>query len=255
MSLNKKVLLITGAAVNTGYAIAHRFASEGYDVCITSRSKTSTENALTHLQTEFPNVHIQGFTLNLEDVSDIKRVFSEVGDTHGQLDVFIPNAIHQAVGLSILNTTPEEFSSVVSVNFRGTFFCCQEAAKIMINQGFGSIIMMGSVLYKVAMRERALYSATKGAIVSLTKAMAIDLASYGIRVNCLVPGAIWTERWDSYSSEEIIRRRAGIPLGKEASGEDVANAAFYLASDQAANITGIELVVDAGVCAKISTGR
>jgi 3-oxoacyl-[acyl-carrier protein] reductase len=243
----KKTAFITGATRNLGFAIARRFAREGYDVALSGRDSGTVREAELKLAGEFPDVRIAGYALQPAEVADIRRVFAKIKDDFGGLDVFVPNAAHLGVGQNILHTTPEEFDEVIGANLRGYFFCCQEAAKIMVEAKRGAIVLIGSVQYKGAIPNRIVYSAAKGGIMSMTRCMAYELAKFGIRVNCVVPGAISSERWAAMSEEAADRRRARYPIGRESSPEEVANAVYFLASDQASTVTGIDLTVDSGV--------
>lgn len=243
----RKVAFITGAVRNSGLCMAQKFAREGYDICITSRVAEDACNKAAELAAQF-GVSAKGYGLNMEDTDDIVRVFEDVKKTFGRLDVLVCNSANLGIGHSTLTVTPEEFDSVMNVNNRGNFFCCQAAAKIMKERECGgSIVMIGSVHYKGAVHGRVAYAISKGAVASMVHNMAFELAEYGIRVNHLIPGAIRTERWDGISEEEAARRRANWPLGMEATGEDIANATYFLASEQAKSITGAELAVDSGL--------
>lgn len=241
-----KVVLITGGVRNSGWAMAQKFASEGYCVCITSRVSEDAEQKADELAKLY-GVRTKGYGLNLKDAEDIASVFADVSKTFGRLDVLVCNSADLGIGQTVMNITPEQFDAVMDVNIRGNFFCCQEAAKIMAGQGSGSIVLIGSVHYKGAVHARVAYAISKGAVASMVHNLAFELAQFGIRVNHLIPGAIRTERWDDISEEETARRRANWPLGIESTGEDIANAVYFLASDQAKTITGAELAVDSGL--------
>ena len=241
-----KVAFITGAVRNSGLAIAEKFAAEGYDICITSRVAADAEAKAGCLAARF-GVQAKGYGLDLEDTADITRVFSDVENTFGRVDALVCNSAHLGIGQTALSLTSEEFDSVMNVNIRGNFFCCQAAAKLMCRQGGGAIVMIGSIHYKGAVHGRMGYAISKGAVASMVHNLAFELAEYGIRVNHLIPGAIRTERWEGISEEEAARRRANWPLGIESTGEDIANAVYFLASDQAKTITGAELAVDSGL--------
>ncbi len=243
-----KVAFITGATKNSGLAMARRFAAEGYQVCITSRREEDAVKAASGITEEF-RVRAKGYGLDLESVEDIRRVFADVAKTFGRLDVFVGNSANLGMGSTVLDMTPEHFDGVMNVNIRGNFFCCQEAAKIMMTNGGGSIVLIGSVHYKGAVHGRASYAISKGAIASMVHNLAFELAQYGIRVNQVIPGAIRTDRWDNIDPEEEARRRSNWPLGVESTGEDIANAVYFIASEQARTITGTELAVDSGVLA------
>ena len=209
-----KVVLITGAVRNSGLATAKKFAAEGYTVCITSRKQHDAEEAARAVAAEF-GVRAAGFGLNLEDVSDIRRVFARVKDTFGRLDVFVGNSANLGIGPAAIEMTAEQFDAVMNVNIRGNFFCCQESARIMQEQGGGAIVLIGSVHYRGAVWGRSAYAISKGAVASMVHNLAFEYAEYGIRVNQVVPGAIRTDRWDNITEEEEATRRDRWPLGVE----------------------------------------
>lgn len=246
--MNHRVVFITGATKNSGYAIARQFASEGCDVCISSRRAADASAAAAALSEEF-GIRAKGYGLNLEDTADIHRVFADVEQTFGRLDVFVCNSANLGLGAMVLDMTQEQFDGVMNVNVRGNFFCCQESAKIMLRHGGGAIVLIGSVHYRGAVAGRAAYAISKGAIASMVHNLAYELAQYHIRVNQVIPGAIRTDRWDGITPEEEARRRANWPLGVESTGEDIANAVSFLASERAKTVTGAELAVDSGTLA------
>jgi len=243
-----KVALITGATKNSGLAMARRFAAEGFRVCVTSRRADDAVRAAESI-TEAFGTEARGYGLDLESVEDIRRVFAQVAEDFGRLDVFVGNSANLGMGSTVLDMTQEHFDSVMNVNIRGNFFCCQEAAGLMMKTGGGSIVLIGSVHYKGAVHGRASYAISKGAIASMVHNLAFELAQHGIRVNQVIPGAIRTDRWEGISPEEEARRRSNWPLGVESTGEDIANAVYFIASDEARTITGAELAVDSGVLA------
>ena len=119
----------------------------------------------------------------------------------------------------------------------------------MKENGGGTIVLIGSIHYKGAVFGRSAYAASKGAIASMVKNLAYEWAEYNIRVNQVVPGAIRTDRWDGLSNEEEKKRRSNWPLGIESTGEDIANAVYFMASDASKTVTGSELTVDSGLTA------
>lgn len=245
-----RVALVTGATKNIGYATAKRFAKEGYDVCITSRDGSRAKTAAEAIMKEYPGITVKGYEMVPAEVEQIRKVFAQVKEQFGRLDVMVANAT--APGFrNILTTTPEDFDFMMNSNARAYFFCSQEAAKIMIEQGGGCIILIGSVNGIRPLPNKILYAASKSAISSFNRSIAIELGKYNIRCNCVVPGAVWNDRWIGMSDEAIAARRDNWPLGRESQPEDIANAVYFLASDQAATITGIEFVVDSGVTANL----
>ena len=247
----KKVVFITGAAKNTGYAIAEKFASEGYDVCISGRNIDSIKDAASKLSTKYPSATIEGYQMSINNIDSIRNVFNSINERFERLDVFVPNAATLGLNQSILNTTPEEFDEVMEINLKGYFFTSQEAARLMVKRKKGSIVMISSVQQKGAIPNRIVYSASKGGVASMMKCMAYELAAYGIRVNTVSPGAIWSDRWKNQTAEESERRRANYPAGRESMPSDIANAVFFMASEQAPTITGTDLLVDSGVLLSI----
>lgn len=241
-----KTILVTGATRNTGLAVAEKFASEGYNVAITSRSKESSEKAAAYIAEKY-GVQAKGYALDLANVAEIEAVFADVEASFGGLDVFVGNAANLGVDCGLLNSDEKTYYDITDINFKGNFFCCQCAAKIMKKQREGAIVIIGSVHNHATIQGRALYSATKGALLSLTHAMAVELGAYSIRVNYLAAGAIHTERWDVLDEATVEKRRANYPLGTESMPEDIANGVYYLGSDASRTVTGIELTVDSGV--------
>lgn len=244
---NRPVALVTGASRNTGFAAARRFAKEGYDVVITSRSQGSADESAAVIREQYPDIRAIGIAMETHDPAQIHAAFEKVRSTFGRLDVMVANATDPGYSQSILSTTPEGYDYVMSCNAKGYFFCTQEAAKIMLEQHKGSIVLVGSVNGYGVLPNRIVYAASKAAIGAITRNASYELGKFGIRVNCVVAGAIWNDRWNKLTEEEIRAKRDNWPLGRESTPEDMANAIYFLASDQAATVTGSEFVVDSGV--------
>lgn len=241
------VLFVTGAVRNTGLAIARKFASEGYDIALSSRNSADAEKTADDISREF-GVKAKGYALDQSRTDSIKCVFDGIKTEFGRLDVFAANAAHLGVfGCDIAETTEEQFDDVMNANIKGTYFCCSEASKIMKVQKSGSIVIVGSVHHTQAVWGRSLYAASKGALSALVKSMAYELGSFGIRANYISAGAIHTPRWDTATDEQNAKRRANYPAGTESFPEDVANGVFYLGTDLSRTVTGTELVIDSGV--------
>lgn len=242
-----KTVLITGATRNTGLATARRFAKEGWNIAITSRDAETAKRAALKLGEEFP-VTARGYGMQLDDMESIKNTFCQVSQDFGKLQAFVANSANLGIGFDLLNTNDAEFDAIVNVNIKGTFFCCQEAAKLMMNTG-GSIVTMGSVQGSGAVMGRAVYGMTKAALSQLVRSMACELGQYGIRANNIVAGAIHSSRWDDLSPEEINQRRSRYPAGRESTEEEIANAVWFLCSENAATITGTDMTIDSGISA------
>lgn len=229
-----------------GFAIARLAAEQGYNIHITSRDINEARRAAEALKTVNPEIEAYGYSLEMLKVDDIHRVFAEIRANAGGLDGFVANAAHLGVGLDIFNTTEESFDEVINTNIRGTFFCCQEAGRLMAENG-GSIVVIGSVQSKGGIEGRMVYGISKAALDTLAKYLAFDFAPYRIRVNCLVAGAVHTDRWENLDEASRAFRRANYPLGREADMSDIANGVMYLLTDLSKSTTGTELVIDSGV--------
>lgn len=241
------VVMITGAARNTGYQIARKFASEGYGVAITSRSASDAAAAAQSLHDAY-GVPVRGYALDLADVADIDRVFDRVCRDFGRLDTFIPNSAHLGVGGDMLSVTEERYHEVMDINLKGTFFCCRAAVRQMRTQATGgAIVLLSSVHSKECIWGRSLYTASKGALNALARSVAVEFGPDRIRANAIIAGAIRTERWDHLTEAQIAEKRKNWPIGRESTGADIANAAYYLGTPLSGTVTGTELTVDSGV--------
>ncbi|MBE6601692.1 MAG: SDR family oxidoreductase [Ruminococcaceae bacterium] len=241
-----KNILITGGTVNTGLAIARQFAQNGYGIAITSRDQKKAERTASELASEF-SVPAKGYGLSFTSANEIREVFLSAERDLGSIDVFVANAAHLGINFGVMNTDEQSFCDIVDVNIKGTFFCCQAAAEVMKRHGGGNIVTIGSVQGTGAVRGRAVYSMTKAAISLLVKNIAFELGEYNIRANNVVAGAIHSDRWNALSAEEIAARRARYPVGRESTEQEIANAVYFLGTDQSASITGTDLTVDSGI--------
>lgn len=243
--LEQQVVLVTGANRNTGFGIAKAFVDAGALVFLHARTIEKARNAAAKLGDQARPV-----AAGLQDETAINEMFDAVRDQAGQLDALVNNACHLGLGYAALDTPLPYLDEVLSVNLRAVLQCCQCAARLMMETG-GSIVNVGSNAANRAIRDRAAYIASKGAVAALTRALAVEWGPYDIRVNLLTPGYIHTDRWPTLSDDVVSRRRANLPLGREAMVVDIGNAAVFLASDASGNTTGSELVMDGGAEAQL----
>ncbi len=250
MRFKDKVVLVTGSNQNTGLAIATLFIKEGARVIVHGSTNETVQEGVEKLK----SIGIENFRTVSADISDVEQVrsmFLLIKEEFGRLDILVNNACNQGIGESFEKMDFSFFQQVVNVNVLGTFMVSQHAVKLMMAQeSKGVIVNLGSNVSTRAIHNRTAYITSKGAIDALTKSMATDLGPRGIRVNMVAPGYIYTNRWDLLSEEVKIRRRQNIPIGKEATGEDIAEAVAFLASDRASAISGARLVVDGGISAQ-----
>jgi NAD(P)-dependent dehydrogenase (short-subunit alcohol dehydrogenase family) len=234
-----KRALVTGAGSGIGAAVARRLAADGADVVLADAVLESVEQLAGELG---PAAH----ALQL-DVRDEAQVAPAMAD----LDVLVNVA---GIGsTTAAPTTPlEVWEDVFAVNARGTFLCCKHAIPGMAARGRGSIVNMASVAALVGLRNRAAYCASKGAVVALTRALAVDHVSAGIRVNAVCPGTVdspWVRRLVEESGESLDALRDRQPMRRLGTPDEIAEAVAYLASDEAGFVTGTVLVIDGGLTA------
>jgi 3-oxoacyl-[acyl-carrier protein] reductase len=250
MMHRKRVVLITGAVRNTGLAIAEAFAEAGATVVLKGRKSADVAREAARLREQYGATVVEA-TADVAQQDQVDAMFTMIKRECGRLDVLVNNAILQGCGYNLVDTPRELLEQVFRVNVFGAYACAQGAARLMIEQGHGAIVNIGSNTAERAIRMRTAYCASKAAIDGLTRAMAVELGPHGIRVNCVVAGYIHTPRWDDIGDDQAARRRANVPLGAEATGRDIADAVLFLASDAASKITGTRLVVDGGTLSQL----
>jgi 3-oxoacyl-[acyl-carrier protein] reductase len=250
MRLEGKVALITGGGAGIGLATAKRFVEEGARVSICDVSQDTGERAAQELgpQADFRRV----------DVTDQGAVEAWVADVHarfGRIDILVNNAgiirDHQLVrvkeGEIVGRMSEADFDLVLAVNLKGTFLCTQVVAPIMIRQKSGVILNATSIAGLDGNFGQTNYVATKAGLVGMTKVWARELGRYGIRVNAVAPGFTATEILKTMPEKVLEGMRARTPLGRLGEPMDIANAYLFLASDEAAYVSGAVLRVDGGM--------
>lgn len=247
LTKNGQVALVTGGSRNIGFEISRSLSERGYTICLTSRSEASAEEARTRILAEQPDADIRAYTLEQGSLDSIEHLFGLLREEVGRLDLYVANAADLGVGLDIFSTGEAEYDRVMDTNVKGTFFCAREAARMMAERRSGNIVLLSSIQSKGAVEGRTVYAASKAAINSLTQGLAFDLAPYGIRVNCIIAGAVSSLRWDRLTEDERRARRQNYPLGRESEASAIADAVYYLGSETSRGMTGSELTLDSGV--------
>lgn len=240
-----KVAVVTGASRGIGRAVAERLAADGYTVVINySHSEEAAKEVLDEIRSRGGDGMIVKADVSVLD--EVKRMIREVSAAYGQIDVLVNNAgIVKDEYLLMLN--PETLDKCVDLNIKGYLYCAQQAVLKMFRKKSGVIINMSSVSSRMALAGQCVYSATKGAVNSMTQTMAKELAPYGIRVNAVAPGFIETEMIDALPPEKKEEYLQEVPLGRFGRAEDVAAVVSMLASDACAYMTGQTLVLDGGL--------
>ena len=248
-----EVVLVTGSTRNVGFALAKGFAAAGASVVVNGRRSEDVERAVRSLSKLVPDAPgtLCGLAADITKPAEVEAMFRAIDERFGKLDVLVNNACDLGLDGHFLEVPDDAWDRVLGVNVTGMLRCTQQAARRMRRVRKGAVINISSNGATRAHRNRVAYDASKGAIEAATRAIALDLAPYGIRVNALTLGAVRTERWEGLSEAEVARRRSVIPLGVEVTGEDVAAAALFLAGPGAGNITGASLVVDGGMAAQL----
>ena len=243
-----KVVLVTGGNRNTGLDLVEKFAREGAKVFMCGSSEASTAKGAEALKARGLD-GIVSQPCDISDASQVKALFDTIEREAGRLDILVNNAANQGLGHGgPLEMEADKFWDVLKTNVVGGFRVTQMACNrfFMKQESRGAVVFLSSNTAMRAIRGRTAYCASKGAINSMVRALALDLAPLGIRVNCCAPGYIYTERWETLDPAKAARRRLNCPLRKEAKGSDIANVVAFLASDDSANMTGEIVTCDAG---------
>lgn len=252
----KNSVFITGAQKGTGYGIAERFAKEGRDVFITSRRGEEAEASAKRLSETY-GIYAKGYECNIRNEKQVIDIFSDIDATGRFVETVILNAANlgfdpkdPAAGQDFWTVPLADFAEVFETNLVWNFSIVRQAAIRMREKGKGSVVFVSSNTAYRAIPNRAAYSASKGGINALVRALAVDLGPFGIRCNVVLPGTIKTERWVAMGSKQIVNGEL-TPLGDISDYEDIANACLFFGSDLSKNVTGTELIVDGGMSCQL----
>ena len=245
MRLAGKAAIVTGGGSGIGKAIAAAFVREGARVAICGRHQDKLDHAAKEIGGECLPVKA-----DLSQPHEIEQLVKTTISKFKQLHILVNNAAALVPGTAE-SLKEEQWDETFAVNVRGLWLVSRAALPHMRSSGGGSIVNMGSVLSLLGARNRVAYSASKGAVAALTRAMALDHAAEKIRVNCICPGIVETEMVAEFNKDETARRQrlAMHPMGQFGQPEDIAGMAVFLASDEAAWITGSVYTVDGGYSA------
>jgi len=255
--LDGKRALITGAGSGIGEAIARLFAAQGAQVLVADIQPEAATRVSASI-VEHDGV-ASALALDVADEAQVCAAFTDIAAQYGRLDILVNNAGISHVG-NILETSLEDWERVLRVNATGVFLCAREGVRRMLEQEptGGVLINLSSAAALIGLERRVPYSASKGAVLALTRSLAIDFVGAGIRCNAICPGTVQTPFVEGYlkrnfaGQEDAVRQtlHARQPLGRMGLPEEIAAAALYLASDEAAFVTGSALVIDGGWTAK-----
>ncbi|OUS07962.1 short-chain dehydrogenase [Gammaproteobacteria bacterium 42_54_T18] len=248
--LTGRIALVTGASRGIGESIAKTLAASGAHVIISSRKIEGCQIVADAITAEGGSA--EAMACHIGDMEQISGIFSAIKEKHGKLDILVNNAATNPYFGHILDTDLGAFQKTVDVNIRGYFFMSIEGAKLMRDNDGGSIINVASINGVIPGAMQGIYSITKAAVISMTKAFAAECAGLKIRVNALLPGATDTKFAATLVKNDAILKQVltHVPLNRVAEPDEMAGAVLYLASDASSYTTGTSLNVDGGYLIK-----
>ena len=250
--LDGKVAVITGAGGGMGREAALLFSEEGARVCVADVDGEAAEQTAGEARDAF------AFEVDVSDPDSVRRMYAETAERFGGVDVLYNNAgISPADDASILETETDAWQRVQDVNTKGVFLCCKHGIPHLLERGGGSVFNVASFVALVgAATSQISYTASKGAVLSLSRELAVQFARRGIRVNALCPGPVETPllmRLFADDPEAFERRRVHLPMGRLAKPREIVNAALFLAGDESSYVNGATFLVDGGLTAAYVT--
>lgn len=251
MKLEGKVAIITGGTDGIGKAIAATFAKEGARIMMAARDEAKGRAALGEVKRFGEAAYLK---VDVSDSLDVRKMVEETIQRYGRIDILVNNAAMCPSG-DVVTTSEETWDQVIDVNLKGVFLCCKYAIPHMKKVGSGVIVNIGSINSLMAMENEAAYDASKGGVLMLTRAIALDFAKTNIRANCICPGAIETAMFqaslgtapDPKAAREWITQKH--PLRRTGSPLEVARVALFLVTDDSSFVTGAAIPVDGGILA------
>ena len=241
-----RVAIVTGAASGIGRATAIRLASEGATVVLADMQGDKLEATATEIASK--GGIASGMPCNIADEGEVKRLVEHALSKHGKLDILANVAGVSSRHDPIYTASLEEFNRITSINLAGTFLCIKHASAAMKERRYGRIVNVSSIAsFRTGAKGNAAYSASKGGVKAMTHQLVLDLSEFGITVNAVAPGVIQTPMTSGGGIERLNARARLIPLGRVGQPEDIAVAIAFLASEEAAFITGQMLTVDGGM--------
>ncbi|WP_395455650.1 SDR family NAD(P)-dependent oxidoreductase [Azospirillum melinis] len=243
LDLTGRVALVTGGGSGLGRAAAERLAAAGATVVVAGRREDVLRQAAAAMDGDW-------IACDVADTASVGTLFDTLAARHARLDILV-NAAGLNIRNAALDVAEPEWDLVNGVNAKGTFFCCQAAARLMKANGHGKIVNIGSMASEIGIPNASVYCASKGAVRQITMALAAEWAPYGIRVNAIMPGWFRTELTERLFADEAWRTRvlARIPLGRPGQPSEVADLALFLASPLSDYLTGETIRLDGGALA------
>jgi 2-keto-3-deoxy-L-fuconate dehydrogenase len=247
-----KVAVVTGAGSGIGRAIASTFARQGAHVIVLDLDARAAGETLDALTAAGGTGEV--LTCDVADAASVDARFERIAATHPRLDILVNNAGVTFVG-TIEQTTEADFDRLYRVNVKGVYLCSRAAVPLMVRQGGGVILNMASIVSLIGVEERFAYAMSKGAVLTMTKSVAVDYVQQKVRCNCICPARIHTPLVDGFVAKNYRGREAEAlrelseyqPMGRMGTPDEVASLALYLCSDEASFVTGQAYPLDGGV--------
>ncbi len=243
-ALDGKVALVTGGGSGLCRAIAWGLACNGADVAIVDRDKAAADACATELSNGTGR-RVVSFAADVSNEAEVARAVGGTLEAFGHIDILLNGAGHN-IRKPLVEFTQEEFDSMLQVHVRGGFLFCRSVAPGMQQRRSGSIINVASMAAFVAIREIAPYSAAKAALLQLTRALALEMAPFGVRVNAIAPGFIDTPLTRQHPAERRRQIEDNSPVGRFGRAEELIGPAIFLASDASSFVTATSVVIDGG---------
>ncbi len=258
MQLGGKVAVVTGAGRGIGRAIARRFAAEGATVIVAARTVADGEATVALI--EQAGGEARFIPADVSQDAEVRNLVAETVRAHGRLDALVNNAGISGPGKPLEETSEVEWDRVIDTNLKGCYLGMRYAIPHLRAAGGGAVVNLSSVLAEQTLPGCTAYTASKAAIIGLTKATALEVGRDGIRVNCILPGSTDTPMmWEGLTEAERIDIEPAVadaaPLGKVGRPEEIAEVALFLVSDASSFMTGAAVRVDGGLLTRIATVR
>jgi 2-keto-3-deoxy-L-fuconate dehydrogenase len=254
-TVRDKIVVVTGGASGIGEATARLFAAEGAIVHVFDLDRAGAERVAREITASAGWAFAHA--VDVADETAVGRAFRDVVERSGRVDALVNSAGIAHVG-TLLSTDEADLDRLYRVNVKGTYLACRAAVRIMVEKGGGAIVNLGSIVSLIGLEERFAYTMTKGAVLTMTRSIAVDYMKQGIRCNCICPTRVHTPFVDGFvkknypgrEAEKLAELDAYQPMGRMARPEEVAELALFLASDASGFITGQAVPVDGGVLVK-----
>jgi NAD(P)-dependent dehydrogenase (short-subunit alcohol dehydrogenase family) len=250
--LTNKVAVITGAGSGIGRAMASLFAKQGAHIMVLDIDPAASFATVDSIRRD--GGRAISFSCDVSSASEVRKIFHAIGADLQQIDILVNNAGIAHVG-NVASTSEEDFDRIYSVNVKGVFLCSKAAIEIMLRQNKGVILNMASIVSWIGIPDRFAYTMSKGAVLTMTRSIAVDYMKNNIRCNCICPARVHTAFVEGYVAKnypgrekEVLQELADYqPIGRMGTPEEVAALALYLCSDEASFVTGQAYPIDGGV--------